>query len=105
MDMMDKLTLQQKAKEQIAEGNTENALELVTAFLAQKTEYKLLYTESLHLAALLNKTKLDQSKRISTVGLPLSPIFFSFLPQAKPGQAVSIRKAVMPNTSVSEMTG
>ncbi len=61
--MMDKPTLLQKAKEQIAEGNTEKALELVEGFLANKPDYKLLHTESLHLTSLLNKTRQDQSKR------------------------------------------
>ncbi|GEM_PF-5533472 len=61
--MTDKNTLLQKAKEEIAEGNMEIALELVEVFLKNKPIYKPLHTESLHLLAIFNQTKLDQAKR------------------------------------------
>lgn len=60
---MDKTAIIIKAKELVAEGNTDQALELVEGFLAPKSDYKLLHTELLHLASLYYKTKQDQSKR------------------------------------------
>ncbi len=60
---MDKTTLIAKAKELVAEGNTDQALDMVDGFLANKTEYALLHKEFLHLASLYYMTKQDQAKR------------------------------------------
>ncbi len=60
---MNKTMLIEKTKDLIAEGYTDQAIVLVEGFLANKPEYKLLHTESLHLAALFNKTKQEQANR------------------------------------------
>ncbi len=60
---MDKLTLIQTAREQLVEGNTEQALKLVNVFLADKPEYRKLFAESLYLNSLFSKTKLEQAAR------------------------------------------
>ncbi len=60
---MDKPIFLKTAREQIAEGNTELAIEQIKTFLAEKSDYKRLYTETLYLSSLFSKTKIDQSTR------------------------------------------
>ncbi len=60
---MNKLSFLIEAREQIAEGNTDKAIEIIKSFLAGNPTYKKLYTEALHLSSLFSKTKIDQSTR------------------------------------------
>lgn len=60
---MNKLSFLVEAREQIAEGNTDKAIEIIKSFLAGNPTYKKLYTEALHLSSLFSKTKIDQSTR------------------------------------------
>lgn len=60
---MEKIELVKKAKDLISDGYTDEALDLVEAFLAEKPEYRLLHTESLQLSSIQNQTKLAQTKQ------------------------------------------
>lgn len=61
---MDKNELVSKARDLISEGNTEQALDMVEAFLGKDAKYQALYKEAVFLSGLQNKTSLEQSKRI-----------------------------------------
>ncbi len=60
---MDKTLLISRAKEMIADGNTDQAIELTEGFLSKKPTFKILHNEALHLASLYYKTKQEISKR------------------------------------------
>jgi tetratricopeptide (TPR) repeat protein len=60
---MDKIELVKKAKDLISDGYTDEALDLVEAFLAERQEYRVLHTESVQLSSVQNQTKLAQTKQ------------------------------------------